>query len=367
MEDYAEKYLKYKNKYKHLKMKMKNNMKGGMIGHIDMSKIDSIKSQEEIPEMIQNYINMMTIPNTEIIRVGSSVNKIQPYYSDIDIMNIIYKQLNSKKTVDFFISELKKLISSIGNSKTVFFSDFKAGGLHWTAQQIIDGKNGELSLYNACYVKDVIKLDIIAPYNKRYLEMSTFFILKSINEYINVESNYFENFRVSLLTDISHYQESKPFKAIKRAWSLARISDDSNALEVLQELVRSNIALIAQVNADIETIILLIEHNSKFDLNFVLDELDGFKERLSPILDIPIDFEKLNLMIDNIKLLFKFKLANELEKNIIGSLTRLHNFLLKIINKETFEYLSSINYKFPAPPTTEPITDNEETEIMDVV
>ena len=310
---------------------------------------------------------MMTIPDTEIIRVGSSMNKIQPYYSDIEVMNVIHKQLDSNKLVKFFIENLKQLVSNTLKNTIVFFSDFKAGGLHWTSEQIMEGKNGELSLSDACFIKDVIKLDIIAPYNERYLEMSTFFILKSLSEYINVESNYFENFRKSLLEDIAHYQESKPFKAIKRVWSLARLTNDEKTLEILHELIKSNIALIAQVNADIETFILLVEHSSKYDLKFVLDELDGFRERLSPILDIPIDFEKLNLMIDNIKLLFNFESANESDKNIIGALTRLHNYLLKIINKETFEFLSSIKYKFPIEKTDEPISDNEDTEMLDMI
>jgi hypothetical protein len=103
-------------------------------------------------------------------------------------------------------------------------------------------------------------------------------------------------------------------------------------------------------------------------LDFVLAELDGFRERLSSILDISIDFEKVNLMIDNTKLLFNFaNSANESGKNIIGSLTRLHNYLLKIINKETLDYLTSIKYKFPVDKSNEPVSDNEETDIIDMV
>jgi hypothetical protein len=282
-------------------------------------------------------------------------------------MNVVHKQLNSLELVKFFIESLKTIVSNL-DEQTVFFSDFKAGGLHWTKQQIMDGFNGELALSDACFIKDVIKLDIIAPYNERYLEMSTFFVLKSLNEYINVESNYFESFRRSLLEDIAHYQESKPFKAIKRVWSLARLGNDNQILDLLHELIRSNIALIAQINADVETLILLVEHSSNYNLDFVLAELDGFRERLSPILDISIDVEKVNLMIDNIKLLFNFaESANESGKNIIGSLTRLHNYLLKVINKETLEYLTSIKYKFPVDKSNEPVENNEDTEIIDMV
>ena len=364
MEDYEEKYLKYKNKYLQLKNKMNVNQYAGLIGKIDTTQLDLIKSNDEIPEMIKKYVKMITIPDTEVIRVGSSMIKIQPYFSDVDVMNIIHKKINSEELVKFFIGELKKLISIIAQEKDMFFSDFKVGGLHWTLEQIQQEKNGELSLYDACFVKDVIKLDIITPYDGRYLEMSTFFILKSINEYINVESNYFDTFKKSLLKDISHYQDSKPFKAIKRVWSLARILKDSKTLDLLHKLIKSNIALLAQVNADIETLVLLVEHKSKYDVEFVLNELDGFRERLSTILDIKLDFEKINLIIDNIKLLFRFQNLTEAEINICGSLNKLHNYLMEYINKETLDYLASIQYKFPIEKSSEPIDTQSDMETI---
>ena len=71
-------------------------------------------------------------------------------------------------------------------------------------------------------------------------------------------------------------------------------------------------------------------------------------------------------MIDNIELLLRFN-AVEMDKNLIGSLEKLHNYLLKIINKETLDYLSSIEYKFPVEKTSEPVSDHEETEILNAV
>jgi len=368
MSDYKEKYLKYKTKYNNLKNSA--SIKGGVIGQIESDKIDIVKSDDEIPQLIKNYIKTITIPNTQVIRVGSSMLKIQPYFSDIDIMNIIHKKVSSDELVHFFINELKNIIKNLQSMPNVFFSDFKAGGLHWNIEQIIEEKNEELTLFDACFIKDVIKLDIICPYDERYLEMSTFFILKSVHEYINVESNYFESFKKSLLNDIAHYQESKPFKAIKRVWSLARITNDLSTLELLKDLIRSNIALISQINSDIETIILLVKHSSKYDTNFVLNEFDGFRERISTIVDIELDYEKINLMIDNIKLIFKFSDEKNLNNSdmLIENLTRLHNYLLKLINKETIDYLTSINYKFPISKSDiETESNYTETEILDAV
>jgi hypothetical protein len=375
MSEYKEKYFKYKNKYNELKNQALN-MKGGIIGQIESDRIDTIKSDEEIPEIIKNYIKIITIPDTKVIRVGSAMLKIQPYFSDINVMNIIHKQVSSDKLVKFFIANLKNLLKTIIEIPNLFFSDFKAGGLHWTVDQIMEEKHNQLSLYDACFIKDVIKLDIIGPYDERYLEMSTFFILKSSSEYINVETDYFESFKKSLLKDISHYQESKPFKALKRVWSLARITNDSTTMKLLKDIIKSNISLLGQINADIESIILLIEHESKYDTEFIFNELDGFREKLSTIIDIKLDYEKINLMIDNIKLLFKFgKDQNFNESNVlIENLTRLHNYLLKVINKETFDYLESIKFKFPVSQfdndndnDNDTQTNYEETEILDII
>ena len=343
---YENKYLKYKNKYIELKKKLE--MKGGLIDQIPNDRLNEVKSKEEIPQKIKNYVKLMTIPNTEIIRVGSSINKIQPFYSDVDVMNIVFNSTDTESTISFFIENIKKIIENLSTSKINFFSDFKAGGLHWTLSDIKNEKNGSLTLRDACKIKETIKIDMIVPYDERYLEMSTFFVLKSTSGFINVDSKYFSNLSKSLLKDINDYKITKPFKAIKRAWSLARIRKDSEAMAQIKNLIKSNIALIAQINADIETIELLIQHGSKYNKEFVINEINGFKERLSNILDIKFDEQKADIIIENLILLFKLNSNSEEHKtNLLDSLALLHDYLLNIINKETNEYINSTGYTFP--------------------
>lgn len=330
---------------KYLKYVIKNDMIGGLIGRIKPEKLISSKSKYEIPPQIKKYVDMMTVPNTLALRVGSSITKIQPYFSDVDVMNIINLEKNTNEVIDFFITHLKENIQNLITNKGAFFSDFKAGGMHWTIDEIMAGTKNGVSLQYACAIKDVIKLDIIGPYNQRYLEMSCFYILKSTSGYINVENNYFGNFKQSLLKDIQEYKITKPFKAIKRIWSLARMEKNINILDQLQDLIKSNIALLSQINADIETLILLVEKNINYDLQFVINEINGFRERMSHILDIDFDSEKLNLIFDILVMLFMNNSNNKNE--IIERLTQAHDHLLEIINKETFEYLNQIKFVFP--------------------
>lgn len=342
---YEKKYLKYKAKYLELK-KNYDNLKGGLVGDIPVSRLNEVKQDSEVPEMIKEYIRLMSIPGTEIIRVGSNALKIQPYFSDIDTMDIVKFNKSTDEVINIFIKGLKTILQNLKNYNNAFFSDFKAGGLHWTVQQIIEDNNNGLSLSYACKIKDVVKLDIIAPYDGRYVEMSTFYILKGNQGYINVTDDYFSSFENSLKKDIVEYISTKPFKAIKRVWSLARIKNDMGRMDKLKNLINSNVALLGQINADLETIKLLIEHGSRYDNQFVLNELNGFKQKISNILDISMDEEKIDILLD--LLIHQFKSEGTVNhRDIISTINRLHDYILEIINNETFEFLKTINFKFP--------------------
>lgn len=75
-------------------------MKGGLIGQIDSKSINAMKSYDVIPKIIKNYIKIITISD-KVIRVGLAMLKIQPYFSDIDVINIVHKQISSEKLIKF--------------------------------------------------------------------------------------------------------------------------------------------------------------------------------------------------------------------------------------------------------------------------
>ena len=339
---YKTKYLKYKQKYLQLK-----NQSGGIVNEIPREQLTEKISNYDVPEAMQDYIDLITVPGTGIIPVGSSRLRIQKFFSDIDIMNIVQKPYDVDGVVNFFIKEIKIMVNKILNKKGVFFSDFKAGGLHWKVDEILNEKKDNISLIDACKTQGVVKIDIIGPYDGRYLEMSTFFVLKTKTKDIN--SNL-DNFEQSLLKDIEHYKNEKTFKAIKRVWSLATLKKDYTTLEKLQKLIGSNLSLLSQINADIETIVLLIEHKNNYDIALIIDELNKFKEHLSHIVDIVFKRDLIVSLIDKLILLFKINKEYNVNKNIkeiSDTIKRIHDMLLETINKETLEYMKSVNYEFP--------------------
>ena len=71
--NYKEKYLKYKAKY--LKYK---NMQGGLIGDIPCDKLDKSIDIKNLPDKIKEYINLITIPNTNIY-IALSLSPLHEY------------------------------------------------------------------------------------------------------------------------------------------------------------------------------------------------------------------------------------------------------------------------------------------------
>ena len=348
---YRQKYLKYKLKYLKYKSKLEEGglLSGGLIGKIPAERIDDEKPLYETPKGIKDIIGKLTIPGAKIIRAGSGALKAYSTFADIDNMMIIERPESRSKVIRFFIDSLKVLVQNILSNPNIHYSDFKAGGLHWKPEEILSESKDGVSLEDAVGQKGVVKMDIIVPLNNRWVEASAFYILKSSDGYINVDSSYFSEFANSLVKDIQEFKDTKPFKAAKRAFSLARTQKDFSELEKLVNLVRSSLTQIGTINADIETIELLVDHNDDFDVAYTINSVYNFKERLASLIDVAsLDTEKSSLMIEAIITNLKgYDKSPESKENLKEALNQLHDYLLDILNKETKEYLSSINYTFP--------------------
>jgi len=338
--DFKAKYLKYKNKYLELK-----SLSGGLINEINPCDLPKEKQPYTVPKKLKEYIKLITINDSIVKRVGTSTFKIQPYFGDIDILNIIDRNVPTDILVNSFVTELQDIVRKILANKNIFYSDFKASNMHWTSNEVLDGIKDGKTLFDACKTKGVVKLDMIAPYNERYVEMSSFFILKSNIGYVNVEEDYFQIYKELLKNDIEKFKQDKPLKAIKRAWSLAKYTKDIKSMNKLKNIIHSNISLLGQINADIETIKLLIEHKSLYDVDFVINQLEKFKESISTILDIQIDEKNIYIMIENIVILLQN--PTQSKEKLLEALDTLYDYLLEIINKETKDYIASADYHFP--------------------
>ncbi len=330
--------------------------RAGLIHEIPVSKLKSVKPKSATPKEISNIVKLITIhdPNlSEINRLGSSTFSIQKYFSDVDINDTITIEGTSEQVTEYFLKEIRALLYDIYRNSNVYFSDFKAGvdnkgeSVHWTLDQLLSSTNDE-KLIEAFQQESVIKVDIIAPYGDRFIEASTFFILANVNEkgkkkYLNIPDDFFVKFTQALKKEVIKYANEKPFKAVKRLWSLGRVNNDLKLLKKLAPMIDSNLSLLSQINADLETLILMLEKIEQLPTQEMAIEVDQFKERLATIADIELPLDDLDMSFNDIRnTLMNGVIDMKTRQALIQSIETVHDFLLKVINKETNAYLKHI-------------------------
>jgi hypothetical protein len=181
--------------------------------------------------------------------------------------------------------------------------------IRWKLDELIKGKKNigfgagikELALREALTHDSIVKIDIWAQINEKYIEITNFFLLaytdKKGNEtVINMEmSNYYEN----LIKDIKHYYEiGKYMKASKRAWALGTNIVDNKLLKRLYPLYSSSIGMLYQLSAEIETLIMIFKDVklSNLPLEQMINQIDDFKMRITMIFDLELnEIKKLKL------------------------------------------------------------------------
>jgi hypothetical protein len=232
--------------------------------------------------------------------------------------------------------------------------------LRWKSNEILQGfkilpGNVKKSLHDALMDKSMVKVDMWIPINDRYIEMTNFFILeygKRKDEYklINLPQNFKEKAPEQLKEEVEKLAFSpslfKPFKLAKRMWSISRSRDLLRPLTALTPLMRSDASRLSQINSEIETIMLILGHVKNPPHASLMKQIDGFKDRLTNVVDFNISLEQLdniNAAIDHINRGDKFN-----KDKTIDILSQIQSFLKSKINSYTIEYFQ-INNLWPVP------------------
>lgn len=220
--------------------------------------------------------------------------------------------------------------------------------IRWTSNEIIRGFKDltgglRISLNSALHQKGHIKIDIWAPIDGRYIEVTNFFILvegDSSNwndvKFINIPPfDYLNNMR-DQITKYASKIFFKPFKMAKRMWGLARHFKDERLLDKLTPLFQSNIARLNQINSDIETLTLMFQRINTPPYNYIERELDNFKNRWVNITYSGFNKEELNEQIDQI-------ISNITDRKfVIHNLEDLHKNFKLLIDVLSLEYLKKV-------------------------
>ena len=339
---------------------------GGALGDVeDESYLTDKKSKSDITDEAKIIINTMLIKggnDSKYAIAGSFSLKIQPYFADIDIIQTITYNNYTKDAIPKIIKDIKDVLINASKMAGWYFSDFKAGhysnseDVHWTGKEIFNGYRNELerdlngiagkkTFESVFHEKSVIKMDLIIPYFNRYIECSIIYIFKTLDGYLNIDAKdtNINNILASIKYDaLKKFNNSKIFKSIKRIYSQAVIKKDYSVLKEFYPILTSNISKISTIQADFETIELLIKEKQKFNLINIHSEFQEIIEKLFNITDIFIDPE----INESINMLYKLLSMGNLNASD-DKINEIIDYLGKVVTNETIKYVLENKVKFP--------------------
>lgn len=296
----------------------------------------------------------------KIFPIGSNTYKYVLNPSDIDL-NEIYVIKNNH--IETMIKDLINTVKKILSKRNVWFTDFKAGSdnryheddekykVRWTPKDIFRGYVIKDKVYfhleDVLLSKSIVKLDIIVFINDRFIEATNYIIIENENNkgqinLVNVPDDFFDvNRKIQdLKSDIeyySSYEHFKPFKAVKRAWSLARITKDYDTLNYLKDIINSDVSRLSQINSDIETMVLFIDTQKHIPDKSFKKAIGLIKKRLSNIVEFELNYDLMYSYINKIVrcLNRKSKICKQVMRD---NFEHLYDYLQQIINSFTKQF-----------------------------
>lgn len=171
-----------------------------------------------------------------------------------------------------------------------------------------DRKPKVLNLKDALTHDTIVKIDIWAPVDGRYTELTNFFLLIYLdeNDKENVINTELSDRTESLLIDLAHYGQpelKKTLKYAKRLWALLSYSKGKKVEEILNKLYplfSSDAGVLSQISAEIETIDLMLSSLRKMPFKKLINQIDGFKPRIGSLVQLDIDEKQIYETIDRI-------------------------------------------------------------------
>jgi len=284
--------------------------------------------------------------------VGSFKYKAHKYPGDIDIFEPVKICCSKKDATTRIVRELKQIAQRVKNSKTFYWGDFKAGQdfnlkpepgmsaeayranvssylnrdqldralsdypesarefyvVRWTADQILAGQQQLLSgttltLEEAITHDSIVKLDLWAPVNGNYTEVTNFFlfIMQDSQGNETVLNAQLGDRLESLEHDISKYSSKahwNPLKLAKRLWNKALYLKDHRMTKRLYPLFSSGAAQLNQIVGESETLRMMFEKLPNPPTQRLVNQIQGFKRRINDVNDINFDANELYVLLE---------------------------------------------------------------------
>ncbi len=188
--------------------------------------------------------------------------------------------------------------------------------LRWSEAELLQGYKtlrGNVRMYldTAIGQGSIVKIDTISYVDGRFIEITNFFLITVLDKYgkKTVITEELKDYEESLLMDVYKYYETNTLKSVKRLWMYLAFKQQICDLNLFTDLFKSNISLVSQVIADVETAILLSDKTlnkemlKKYDKNLLKQSLDTRLSIVKNICDVSkydkVSLEKLQKCLRN--------------------------------------------------------------------
>lgn len=228
-------------------------------------------SNKSLLKETQKVFNFLSITGQQTL-VGSSADDDVIYSADYDLM----EQKDFKKGINVYNTILdlfrKKYKFALSPKSNIWIIDFKCGmfrgqPIRWDKESIKKGFviiDDEPKYFVNCLQQESrIKMDVIAiDGDGKINEYSDIYFIRIGDNSLSGEITEKEA-SISIYNDFHHYLEEKNyFKAIKRLYSYAKITNTKPLIKELLKLINSNLGKQSKLISDLNTINELI--NNKF-------------------------------------------------------------------------------------------------------
>ena len=239
------------------------------------------KLYNNIIEQISSKMRLTSKVNIE----GSASIKRNVYYSDYDLFEKV--QGMSEKSIH---NHFKTVFEIIEKSDDVTITDFKCGEvggnpLRWTYEEIKNNKNQGITFSEALKHKSIIKMDVVALINARFVEITEVYSI--LLEGKSNMSPTLEEILSSISDEYSdEVRDGNYMKALKRMFSILKLKNEEiKKQDILLDYLNSPNGLIYRSKNDLETMYLVLD-SPKFNIAEIRNSLQLLKETISAF---PID------------------------------------------------------------------------------
>lgn len=293
-------------------------------------------------------------------------------YDAKKIQNILIRLRNKRLITNADFTKLTRLVikkPSAYEWTTLFKIAKEYWIIRWNIDEVIEGKKDlglkiaekkMITLEEALRYKTITKLDLWAPVDGRFTEITNFISINYMNKQGKVirVSPSLARYMERMIGDIKHYGDKnldsyKPMKMAKRMWALAVYIDDKKVLRKLYPLFSSGASMLYQIDAEIETLIAILEDESisreiieDGTYEMIRTQVDQFKMRMSQIYDMVLNDEFLYTIVDDITRTdereFIIRKLKEFRESVSSDITTYsEEYLQKVglLNVDYYDYL----------------------------